>query len=339
MCELVCSKGDTVTITQKDIAERLGLSRSFVTRVLANPESVRVSDETRDLIARTALEMGYRPNFAAKSVREKRFYQIGVLAALPFIHPLGWHYVEGINKGLIDRGFAMSLIRLTDVEQDGGLASRAFQGHMLDGLIGVVNVPTALQPRIESLVPNCVWLNTDIWADDRCLQRDEGRAVETALRNLVALGYRRIAYLRVAIGDHFSHHERHGAVTALAGKMGLAVSDIELPVAERDRAIADLIATTDPFTVILAVDGYLAQVIEHIAVAIGCRPGRDFALAALDDTPGAWDALSRVNFPRVEMGEAAAEMALGLTGGEAGPSRRFDGEWVAGTTAPQVLGC
>lgn len=325
-----------MAVTQKDIADTLRLSRSFVTRVLANAPGTRVSDETRQLIARTAQEMGYRPNLAAKSVREKRFYQIGVVASLPFIHPLAWHYIEGINKGLIDRGYAMSLIRLTDVESGDALAARAFQGHMLDGLIGVVNVPQSLQPRIEALVPNCVWLNTEIRLDERCIHRDEVAAIEIAVQNLKRLGYRKLTYMRGEVGGHVSLNLRHATVARSTKQLGVALTELELPSVDRNAAIACAIKAVDCEAVILAVDGYLAQEIEHVAVTEGIKPGRDFALASCDDTPGEWGDLTRISFPRVAMGEAAADMVLSMAQGENAASKQYVGEWVAGATAPRV---
>ena len=89
-------------------------------------------------------------------------------------------------------------------------------------------------------------------------------------------------------------------------------------------------------TALLAVDGYAAQEVAHAALHLGQRPGIDFSIAALDDSLGDWRELSRVAFPRVEMGEAAADMIIRLTEGADEPmkSLMFQGQWVEGSTLP-----
>ncbi len=50
-----------VKVDQQSIADKLGISRSTVTRVLRHDPVHRTSPETRELILETAAEMGYRP--------------------------------------------------------------------------------------------------------------------------------------------------------------------------------------------------------------------------------------------------------------------------------------
>ncbi|NJN45808.1 MAG: LacI family transcriptional regulator [Candidatus Competibacteraceae bacterium] len=64
-------------ITVKDIANKLGVSPSTVTRALAN--SSRISLKTKKLVQRTAAEMGYVPNAAAKTMRGEENSLIGLL--------------------------------------------------------------------------------------------------------------------------------------------------------------------------------------------------------------------------------------------------------------------
>ncbi|MGZ9585912.1 LacI family DNA-binding transcriptional regulator [Paenibacillus marinisediminis] len=49
-----------MTVTKKDIADYLGISRTSVSLVLNNTPSSTVSEETRDLILKAAKELGYR---------------------------------------------------------------------------------------------------------------------------------------------------------------------------------------------------------------------------------------------------------------------------------------
>lgn len=66
------------TPTQKELARRLGLSRSTIAAAL-NPKSpVKLREETRDLIFAEAKKMGYRPHRYAQIMRQGRSGLIGI---------------------------------------------------------------------------------------------------------------------------------------------------------------------------------------------------------------------------------------------------------------------
>ena len=67
-------------VTMQEIADRLGVSLKSVS--LAVNGTGRLSQKTRERILQAAREMGYRPNFAARSLVTRRSCLIGVL--LPY---------------------------------------------------------------------------------------------------------------------------------------------------------------------------------------------------------------------------------------------------------------
>ncbi|MBK6282469.1 MAG: LacI family DNA-binding transcriptional regulator [Draconibacterium sp.] len=74
--------------TIHDIAKKLNLSASTVSRAL-NDNPV-ISEPTRNLIKRIAVEMGYRPNTLAANLRTKRTNTIGVIVPLINRHFFRW---------------------------------------------------------------------------------------------------------------------------------------------------------------------------------------------------------------------------------------------------------
>jgi len=64
-------------VTIKDIAARLGVAPSTITRALA--DSSRISAKTKQRVRQTALEMGYIADTAAKTMRNKKSTLIGLL--------------------------------------------------------------------------------------------------------------------------------------------------------------------------------------------------------------------------------------------------------------------
>ena len=63
--------------TIRDVAERAGVSKSLVSLVLQG--SPKVSADRRAAVDRAIAELGYRPNAAARTLREGRSRAIGVL--------------------------------------------------------------------------------------------------------------------------------------------------------------------------------------------------------------------------------------------------------------------
>lgn len=65
-----------MAVTIKDIAKKAGVSYSTVSRALNNLNSVNA--DTRELVVKTAKELGYMPNFSAVNLKRKRTNVIGV---------------------------------------------------------------------------------------------------------------------------------------------------------------------------------------------------------------------------------------------------------------------
>src|SRR5450432_525721 len=70
-----------VVMTLKAVAEHVGLTSGTVSAVLNDSPSARsIPRETKDRIHAAAKELNYRPNFFARTLRNKRTYTIGVIA-------------------------------------------------------------------------------------------------------------------------------------------------------------------------------------------------------------------------------------------------------------------
>ena len=64
-------------VSMKDIAQACGVSVASVSKALNNHTDI--GEETRQLIRRTAKEMGYFPNSVARTLKTNRSYNLGVL--------------------------------------------------------------------------------------------------------------------------------------------------------------------------------------------------------------------------------------------------------------------
>src|SRR5580704_14415254 len=83
-------------ITLKAVAQHLGLTPGTVSTVLNDAPSARsIPQETKNRIHAAAKELNYRPNFFARTLRNKRTYTIGVI-----VEEIGDAYSSAIVSGI-----------------------------------------------------------------------------------------------------------------------------------------------------------------------------------------------------------------------------------------------
>src|SRR5207253_11472278 len=67
-------------VTLQQVAERVGLSKGTVSAVLNDsPAAKAIPKGTKDRVLAAAQDLNYRPNFFARTLRNKRTFTIGVI--------------------------------------------------------------------------------------------------------------------------------------------------------------------------------------------------------------------------------------------------------------------
>ena len=102
-------------ITQKQIAEKLGLSRQLVSFALGGYP--QVSEDSRKRILDAAMQMGYRPNPHARALKHKRTG----LVALWIPELISTHYMRvarELNHLAKPTGYEMIIIEAGTIESE-----------------------------------------------------------------------------------------------------------------------------------------------------------------------------------------------------------------------------
>jgi len=120
-----------MTVTLKEVAERAGVSRSAVSRTFT--EGASVSTKTRQKVEDAAAELGYSPNFLARSLTTRRTSMIG-LVSNNFHNPIFLQVFNLFTKGLQDRGLRPLLVNLSD-ETDPENSLKMLRQYSVDGVI------------------------------------------------------------------------------------------------------------------------------------------------------------------------------------------------------------
>jgi LacI family transcriptional regulator len=180
----------------KDIARDLGVSATTISKALRN--HVDISLKTRDRVAKRAQQLGYQPNWAARSLVTRRTYMVGLVIpdlTNPFfaevakgatgkLRPEGYHVIianSELNAEVEVREIKAVLARnvdgliITSVQKNGRWLSRTLRRH---------RVPFVL---IDVLVPG---------VRARYVGVDDAEAGALATKHLIEQGCQRIAHIR-----------------------------------------------------------------------------------------------------------------------------------------------
>ncbi|MEU0298201.1 LacI family DNA-binding transcriptional regulator [Streptomyces sp. NPDC006175] len=270
----------------KDVAALAGVSVRTVSNVVSN--AAAVAPATRARVMAAVEELGYRPNLAARNLRQGRTGLIGV--AVPEIHS---PYFGALTGLLIDaaqeRGWTVLLERTggrADLERrllDGS------EGHQVDGMI---ISPWSTSPAgLASLaggLPLVVLgeLEPDGSIDHVAL--DNVGAARDAARHLVSLGRRRIAAIGLQSGlGHGTAELRAAGFRQGLEEAGLRpVAEVEVADLHRTegaRALRELLEAHGSVDAVFCFSDELALGAMRVAAEQGVRVPEDLALMGFDD--------------------------------------------------------
>lgn len=180
------------TPTVRDVAELAGVSAGTVSKALNGRGQLR--EETRLRVRDAADKLGFRPNHLARSLVQGRTYTVGVLTSDTFGRftlPL----MEGIEDSL-DAGQVSTL--LCDGRGD-PLRERHYIRELLsrrvDGLVVTGRRPDVRQSVGKLPIPVIYVLTRSNDSTDLSVTYDDAQGAELAVRHLLSVGRKRIAYV------------------------------------------------------------------------------------------------------------------------------------------------
>jgi LacI family transcriptional regulator len=317
--------------TIKDIANRAGVSTATVSYVINGTRFV--SPELRERVMSAVIELDYRPNAVAQSLRQKRTRTIGLIVP-DNSNPFFAEVAKGVEDAGYEAGVSVMLCN-SDGTFDRELRYlKLLRDKQVEGIVFIATTPRVdhLAGIVERSTPAVVFYRDVPQFDVDTLVVDNFGGGCLATRHLIELGHVRIACVAPASVDSPSSLRVSG--------FRRAMEDAGLPINEsliyhgdnrfaggRDGA-EHLLATGKPFTALFAGNDVMALGAMRTFQQRGLSVPGDVSVVGFDGislgdfvTPS----LTTILQPRYEAGRTAFRLLLDRIDEEyAGPPRAIE---------------
>lgn len=250
-------------ITIKDIAAKLNMSVSTVSKALNNHPSI--SDFTKERVIKLAEEWNYVPNEAARNFQQSRSFTLGLI--IPEL--LDQFYVLAINgvETVAEKNKYQVIVAQSHEDADKEeLIIKNLISTRVDGVIIAISKntkKTELFDQLERTGIPVVFLSrslNDSGFDS--IATDNENAAELAIDFLYKKGHRRIAHLMGPKALKTSHMRLEGYRHALE-KRKIAfeeelVTETDLSPEKTNEAVTKLLSLTKPPTALLTFKNYMS---------------------------------------------------------------------------------
>lgn len=327
--------------TIQDVADRAGVSRAAVSKVIRN--AYGVSPSMRERVGAAIEALDYRPNAAARSLRGASF-TIGI--ELPGIgNPFFAKLIDGASNALSGSTYQLIVAPATSDKEEGLRAIGALADRQVDGLIVISPlVQRTWLERVAARIPTVMLGRHDETEVYDTVTGDDVDGTQQVMRHLFELGHRRIAHLTVREEVTTVIPENPHAIRL--GEYGRLMSEAELSpqvlrsIDEEDtyRVCLELLRSPERPTAIFAGNDSLALPVLRARGDAGLSPA-ELSIVGYDDIdiaklPGI--DLTTVDQAGLEMGARSIELLLERIAGRTEPARHTSRATlrVRGSTAP-----
>lgn len=303
----------------KDVAAAAGVSTTTVSHILNEVEGKRINPETRQRVLDTARQLGYAPNGLARGLRLKRSNTIGFVSDQIATTPYAGRIILGAQDEAAKAGVLLLMLNTggnpeLERKEIDLLLQRQVDGVLYASMYHrVVEVPQRLRA-----VPTVL---LDARSDDPGVPSvvpDEVLGGETAVRELVRHGHRRIGFITnvddiPATRGRLEGYRRALAEADIAEDPRLVVSETS-DAAGGYRAALRLLQAEPRPTALFCFNDRMAMGAYHAAAELGLRIPQDLSVVGFDNqeliAEGLRPKLTTVALPHYEMGAWAVETLI-----------------------------
>ena len=305
--------------TIRDVAKKLNLSITTVSRALDGYDDV--AGPTRELVVRTARQMGYSPNRAARQLRRQRAESIG------FILPASSHhfseaffseFIAGLGHELSMHNYDLLVSAADSEKSERELYQRWANGGKVDGFI--LNRLRIRDWRIKFLIDQKLpfaSLSRTGTASYPSIQVDGGNGYIELVEHVYSNGFRRFAFIGGPV-NLVNHVERLNWFRKAMQHHGFDLNEdlivrADLTSSGGYQAAVELLSLHHPPDAILCINDETAFGVLHAAHSHGLAIGQQLAVAGFEgvqDTKHSEPPLTTLDIPVFDIAGQLVNMLL-----------------------------
>lgn len=331
-------------VSLKDIAQKVGVSTALVSYVLNNKKEGRIGKEVAKRIKEVAIELNYRTNFIAKSLKTNKTFTIGLIVSN------------------ISNSFSSSLARIIEDEADKYNYTVLFGSsdesvpkslklinvllnHQVDGLIiaPAENSESQLHYLKENDIP-FVLIDRYFPGCNAChVAIDNYKAAYKAVQHLIDNGSKRIGMIGFQSSLFHLQERNKGYLTALEDN-GIIIQNewvitlqMQHTADEVSKAIDNLLSLPEPVDAILFASNTLSTSGLKYINTLDIKVPDDLAIVSFDQSDAAdifYAPLTHIKQPLNEMGSTAIKMLLDIIAKKENVEKvNMEAELIVGTSS------
>lgn len=303
-----------MNVSQKQIAEKLGVSISLVSRVLSGrAKEIGIAQPTIDKVLAVAHEMGYVPNVAAQSLKGKSTRTIGVVV-YDFKDPFFGTMVHHLNVLAHDNDYTLLLVGFqnrTPDERD----LQPLSKFALDGIIAVGSDFTENWLANFGRLP-CARIG---FGSDKIkslkITSDDRAGYEQLAEHLKSTKVQRIAFLGSDTTIHRTRSDFFQRATPAFKTQHLFAEKQQRSSFEIGRSLANKLIQSDCPDALVCANDRIAMGAIHAANEAGIRVPDDLRVIGYDDIPTAAQFIPPLTTIRQPIAAIAEEAFHAVTSG------------------------
>lgn len=212
-------------ITIKDMAQRLNLSVSTISRALSDHHSIGKS--TKEKVKKLAKEVGYFPNSVASNLRQRKTHSLGVIVPRIdiYFHSL---VISGIEEIAYSAGYSVTIYQTKDSLEREIEVTRNLHENRVAGIIACISLETDNFNHFEEFnlynVPVVFYDRVPNNSTGSKVLIDDYEAAFKATEHLISINCRKIAHIAGNQKMSIFQNRLKGYKNALT-KNGLEVSE------------------------------------------------------------------------------------------------------------------
>lgn len=278
--------------TIKDVAKLAKVAPSTVSRVIAN--NPRISERTKERVREAMNELGYHPNFIARSLANQTTQAIGIImpssADQSFQNPFFPEVIRGISKGAHQKQYALHMSTGESEEEIFEGVVQMVEGKRVDGIILLYSrvddklIEFLLEKDFPFVIIGKPFKNVE---EITHIDNDNYRASKEVTEHLIELGHERIAFIGgnlnfVVTIDRLLGYEKAISLSCLPYRDEYIVH-AEFQEEGGKEAVLELFSLKEPPTALVVADDLMAVGVLNTLHEMGMQVPADVSVVSFNN--------------------------------------------------------